>query len=61
MNYYMSSWPASSVFINLVDVLSGIPVRAVNRPGSQLLGANGRDDGAIVSVILLFLVDLLKF
>ena len=24
-------------------------VRAINRPGSQLLGANGRDDGPIVS------------
>lgn len=29
---------------------SGMPVRAINRPGSQLLGANGRDDGPIVSV-----------
>lgn len=26
-----------------------MPVRAINRPGSQLLGANGRDDGPIVS------------
>lgn len=27
----------------------GVPFRAINRPGSQLLGANGRDDGPIVS------------
>lgn len=30
---------------------AGVPVRVVNRPGSQLLGANGRDDGSIVSVL----------
>lgn len=30
--------------------VNGIPVRAVNRPGSQLLGANGRDDGAIITL-----------
>ena len=29
--------------------LIGMQVRAINRPGSQLLGANGRDDGPIVS------------
>lgn len=29
-----------------------MPVRAINRPGSQLLGANGRDDGPIVSLYL---------
>ena len=28
--------------------LTGMPVRAINRPGSQLLGTNGRDDGPIV-------------
>lgn len=27
-------------------------MRAINRPGSQLLGANGRDDGPIVSFLL---------
>lgn len=26
-----------------------MPVRTINRPGSQLLGASGRDDGPIVS------------
>ena len=26
----------------------GVPVRAINRPGGQLLGVNGRDDGPIV-------------
>ncbi|MBA0755827.1 hypothetical protein Gogos_021307, partial [Gossypium gossypioides] len=29
--------------------VNGVPVRAINRPGSQLLGANGRDDGPIIS------------
>ena len=28
--------------------INGMPVRAIYRPGSQLLGANGRDDGPIV-------------
>lgn len=26
-------------------------MRVINRPGSQLLGANGRDDGAVVSFL----------
>ncbi|KAK7404685.1 hypothetical protein VNO78_05641 [Psophocarpus tetragonolobus] len=29
--------------------VNGVPVRATNRPGSQLLGANGRDDGPIIT------------
>ncbi|KAM5584030.1 E3 SUMO-protein ligase SIZ1 [Rosa sericea] len=29
--------------------VNGTPVRAINRPGSQLLGANGRDDGPIIT------------
>ncbi|XP_009601717.1 E3 SUMO-protein ligase SIZ1-like isoform X2 [Nicotiana tomentosiformis] len=29
--------------------VNGIPVRCINRPGSQLLGANGRDDGPIIT------------
>ncbi|KAE8731591.1 E3 SUMO-protein ligase SIZ1 [Hibiscus syriacus] len=29
--------------------VNGVPVRAINRPGSQLLGANGRDDGSIIT------------
>ncbi|XP_071698737.1 E3 SUMO-protein ligase SIZ1-like isoform X2 [Rutidosis leptorrhynchoides] len=29
--------------------VNGMPVRAINRPGSQLLGANGRDDGPIIT------------
>ncbi|XP_024011478.1 E3 SUMO-protein ligase SIZ1 isoform X2 [Eutrema salsugineum] len=29
--------------------INGMPVRAINRPGSQLLGANGRDDGPIIT------------
>lgn len=31
----------------------GHAIRAINRPGSQLLGANGRDDGPIVSLFSL--------
>ncbi|KAH6765574.1 DNA-binding protein with MIZ/SP-RING zinc finger [Perilla frutescens var. hirtella] len=29
--------------------VNGVSVRAINRPGSQLLGANGRDDGSIIT------------
>ncbi|KAI3822860.1 hypothetical protein L1987_10459 [Smallanthus sonchifolius] len=29
--------------------VNGMPVRAINRPGSQLLGANGRDDGPVIT------------
>ncbi|KAJ6395365.1 hypothetical protein OIU77_020596 [Salix suchowensis] len=29
--------------------VNGLAVRAINRPGSQLLGANGRDDGPIIT------------
>lgn len=29
--------------------VNGVPVRAINRPGAQLLGANGRDDGPIIT------------
>ncbi|EPS65870.1 hypothetical protein M569_08907, partial [Genlisea aurea] len=29
--------------------INGVPVRAINRPGSQMLGANGRDDGPIIT------------
>ncbi|XVF47130.1 hypothetical protein PTKIN_Ptkin03bG0084300 [Pterospermum kingtungense] len=29
--------------------VNGVAVRAINRPGSQLLGANGRDDGPIIT------------
>lgn len=29
--------------------VNGVPVRAINRPGSQLLGLNGRDDGPIIT------------
>ncbi|KAJ4910979.1 E3 SUMO-protein ligase SIZ1 [Raphanus sativus] len=28
--------------------INGMPIRAIYRPGSQLLGANGRDDGPII-------------
>ncbi|KAJ4977643.1 hypothetical protein NE237_008423 [Protea cynaroides] len=29
--------------------VNGVPVRTINRPGSQLLGANGRDDGPAIT------------
>ncbi|KAA8544013.1 hypothetical protein F0562_021810 [Nyssa sinensis] len=29
--------------------VNGMPVRVINRPGSQLLGANGRDDGPVIT------------
>ncbi|XP_034687571.1 E3 SUMO-protein ligase SIZ1 isoform X2 [Vitis riparia] len=29
--------------------VNGMAVRAINRPGSQLLGANGRDDGPVIT------------
>ncbi|KAF6150463.1 hypothetical protein GIB67_030264 [Kingdonia uniflora] len=29
--------------------VNGVPVRTTNRPGSQLLGANGRDDGPAIT------------
>ncbi|KAM7522316.1 hypothetical protein LguiA_012218 [Lonicera macranthoides] len=29
--------------------VNGVPVRAINRPGSQLLGANGRDNGPVIT------------
>ncbi|CAN1226897.1 E3 SUMO-protein ligase SIZ1 [Linum grandiflorum] len=29
--------------------VNGVAIRAINRPGSQLLGANGRDDGPIIT------------
>ncbi|XP_062156490.1 E3 SUMO-protein ligase SIZ1-like isoform X2 [Alnus glutinosa] len=32
--------------------VNGLAVRAVNRPGSQLLGANGRDDGALIALYI---------
>ncbi|KAF9597638.1 hypothetical protein IFM89_020198 [Coptis chinensis] len=33
----------------LLLVLSGVPIRTTNRPGTQLLGANGRDDGPAIT------------
>jgi hypothetical protein len=39
----------------------GYSVRAINRPGSQLLGANGRDDGPIVSLLSLIIITIPNF
>jgi len=38
-----------SLNFNYIPV--GLPVRAINRPGSQMLGANGRDSGSVVSLL----------
>lgn len=50
------------IYLNVVcfigdfsGLYAGMPVRAINRPGSQLLGANGRDDGPIVSSTCTFI------
>ncbi|KAL4359437.1 hypothetical protein AHAS_Ahas08G0077300 [Arachis hypogaea] len=41
---YRMQWP------QYTDLqVNGVPVRVINRPGSQLLGANGRDDGPIIT------------
>ncbi|XVE99354.1 hypothetical protein REPUB_Repub03eG0190900 [Reevesia pubescens] len=32
--------------------VNGLGVRTLNRPGSQLLGANGRDDGALITLYI---------
>nr|WDV57328.1 SIZ1c [Ipomoea batatas] len=42
--HFRMHWP---LYTNLQ--INGVPVRAINRPGSQLLGANGRDDGPIIT------------
>lgn len=42
--------PCSHMQLLSFDVI-GVPVRTINRPGSQLLGANGRDDGPTVSCL----------
>jgi len=38
------------VELNFNYIPVGLPVRAINRPGSQMLGANGRDSGSVVSL-----------
>ncbi|KAG7950078.1 hypothetical protein I3843_13G094000 [Carya illinoinensis] len=43
---YDVQWPQ---YVDLHLQVNGMPVRAINRPGSQLLGANGRDDGPIIT------------
>ncbi|KAG2673796.1 hypothetical protein I3760_13G106500 [Carya illinoinensis] len=43
---FRMQWPQ---YVDLHLQVNGMPVRAINRPGSQLLGANGRDDGPIIT------------
>ena len=51
--FYIYLFISTSVYLHLslkaIFLVTGVPVRAINRPGSQLLGANGRDDGPVVS------------
>ncbi|CAL5407267.1 unnamed protein product [Camellia sinensis] len=50
---FRMQWPlfADLKVNDFLDDLIGVPIRTVNRPGSQLLGANGRDDGPKQRVI----------
>ncbi|CAM8949447.1 unnamed protein product [Rhodiola kirilowii] len=41
---YRMQWPQYAEL-----QVNGMPVRATNRPGSQVLGSNGRDDGPIIT------------
>ncbi|KAK2633927.1 hypothetical protein Ddye_028719 [Dipteronia dyeriana] len=44
---FRMQWP------QYVDLqVNGLPTRTVNRPVSQLLGANGRDDGALITLYI---------
>uniref|UniRef100_A0A3Q7IZL2 SAP domain-containing protein n=1 Tax=Solanum lycopersicum TaxID=4081 RepID=A0A3Q7IZL2_SOLLC len=47
---FRMQWPQyADLQVNVESQPTGVPVRAINRPGSQLLGANGRDDGPIIT------------
>lgn len=48
--------PQLSTNILICTLFTGMSVRTVNRPDHQLLGANGRDDGALVSLLLLIFI-----
>jgi len=43
------NYTISELFLLVILILSGIYVRVVNRQPHQKLGANGRDDGPLVS------------
>ncbi|KAK3232382.1 hypothetical protein Dsin_004263 [Dipteronia sinensis] len=44
---FRMQWP------QYVDLqVNGLPTRTINRPVSQLLGANGRDDGALITLYI---------
>ncbi|PNX79677.1 E3 sumo-protein ligase siz1-like protein, partial [Trifolium pratense] len=62
---FRMQWPQSADLL-----VNGYSVRAINRPGSQLLGANGRDDGPIITpytkegvnkICLTGLIQIVKF
>jgi hypothetical protein len=44
-----------------INYFPGVHVRVVNRQPTQQLGANGRDDGSVVSSFLLYLPILVFF
>jgi hypothetical protein len=44
------NYTVSELFLLVILTLSGIYVRVVNRQPQQKLGANGRDDGPLVSL-----------
>ena len=44
------NYTISELFMLVILTLSGIYVRVVNRQPTQKLGANGRDDGPLVSI-----------
>ena len=46
------NYTISELFMLVILTLSGIYVRVVNRQPQQKLGANGRDDGPLVSLFL---------
>ncbi|XP_019199106.1 PREDICTED: E3 SUMO-protein ligase SIZ1-like isoform X3 [Ipomoea nil] len=44
MVHFRMQWPLHTAL-----QFNGVTLRAINRPGTQLLGANGRDDGPIIT------------
>jgi hypothetical protein len=48
-SYFMKNKGLSNISVIFSSFFAGYPVRVVARPGSQLLGINGRDDGPVVS------------
>ncbi|XP_031112642.1 E3 SUMO-protein ligase SIZ1-like isoform X3 [Ipomoea triloba] len=47
MVYFRMHWPLHTAL-----QFNGVTLRAINRPDTQLLGANGRDDGPIITLCI---------